>query len=67
MITPTIVYKLLQFYAIGNTPPASHVRTHPQGEDAAVLCLGSGDARHILFTAYTEQGLRELLYHKTLS
>ena len=59
MITPTVVNKLLQFYAIGNTPPASLVRTHPQGVDAAVLCLGSGDARHILFTAYAEQGFRE--------
>ncbi|KAK3935295.1 MYND finger [Diplogelasinospora grovesii] len=56
MLTPTIQAVIRPFYAIGNTPAISLTRCLPQGLDADILQLGCGDVRHILFTAYAEQG-----------
>jgi uncharacterized protein DUF4470 len=69
MLTPTIITTKNLFYAVGNTPAASLTRHLPQGVDADILLLGCGDARHILVTAYSEQGLRmlQILFHSSLS
>jgi len=59
MLTPSVVPKTVQFYALGNTPASSVTRSLPQGLDAYILALGCGDVRNILYTAYCEHGLRE--------
>ena len=59
MLTPTVTSKITQFYALGNTPAANIARCLPQGTDADVLLLGYGDLRNILYTAYSEKGLRK--------
>ncbi|KAL1860329.1 hypothetical protein Daus18300_009242 [Diaporthe australafricana] len=56
MLTPTILNPVLPLYAVGNTPAVSLTRGVPQGVDADILLLGSGDVRHILYTAYHEKG-----------
>lgn len=58
MLTPTILNPALPFDAVGNTPAVSLTRNVPQGVDADILLLGSGDVRHILYTAYHEKGFR---------
>lgn len=59
MLIPTIANKISWLYAADNTPATSLTRCLPQGQDAAVLSLGCGDLRNILYTAYTNKGLRE--------
>lgn len=59
MLTPSLVAPITPLYAIGNTPAVSLTRCLPQGVDADILLLGCGDVRHILYTAYSEQGFRE--------
>lgn len=59
MLTPTVLNAVLPFFAVGNTPAVSVTRGVPQGVDADILLLGSGDVRHILYTAYHEKGFRE--------
>lgn len=59
MLTPTIAVKTSFLYAAGNTPATSLTRSVPQGQDVAVLSLGCGDLRNILYTTYLEKGLRE--------
>lgn len=59
MLTPTILNVVLPFYAVGDSPAVTLTRNVPQGVDADILLLGSGDVRHILYTAYHEKGLRE--------
>ncbi|OIW26990.1 MYND finger [Coniochaeta ligniaria NRRL 30616] len=56
MLTPSLIAPITPFYAIGNTPAINLTRSLPQGLDADVLLLGCGDVRHILYTAYSEQG-----------
>ncbi|KAI3394712.1 hypothetical protein diail_2297 [Diaporthe ilicicola] len=56
MLTPTVLNVVLPQYLIGNTPAWSLTRCVPQGVDADILLLGSGDVRHILYTAYHEKG-----------
>lgn len=65
MLTPAVAAATTYFYAAGNTPAVSLTRSLPQGEDADVLLLGCGDVRNVLFTAYSEQGLRKLLFSKS--
>ncbi|KAI7773736.1 hypothetical protein LA080_010012 [Diaporthe eres] len=57
MLTPTILNVVLPFYAVGDSPAVTLTRNVPQGVDADILLLGSGDVRHILYTAYHEKGL----------
>lgn len=61
MLTPSLIAPIKPLYAIGNTPAVSLTRCLPQGVDADILLLGCGDVRHILYTAYAEQGFREFL------
>lgn len=61
MLTPSLIVPITPLYAIGNTPAVSLTRCLPQGIDADLLLLGCGDVRHILYTAYSEQGFRK--YH----
>ncbi|KAK3689435.1 MYND finger [Podospora appendiculata] len=56
MLTPSPQAVIRPFYAVGNTPATSLTRCMPQGVDADILMLGCGDVRHILYTAYAEQG-----------
>ncbi|KAM5352042.1 hypothetical protein ACJ41O_004765 [Fusarium nematophilum] len=56
MLTPTVANKIGFLYAAGNTPATSLTRCIPQGQDAAILSLGCGDLRNILYTAYIEKG-----------
>ncbi|KAF4334724.1 hypothetical protein FBEOM_11435 [Fusarium beomiforme] len=56
MLTPTVAVKTGFLYAAGNTPATSLTRSVPQGQDAAVLSLGCGDLRNILYTTYLEKG-----------
>lgn len=58
MLTPSLIAPVTPLYAIGNTPAVSLTRSLPQGVDADILLLGCGDVRHILHTAYSEQGYR---------
>jgi hypothetical protein len=58
MLTPTVANRFGWLYAAGNTPAISLTRAVPHGEDAALLSLGCGDLRNILYTAYVEKGLR---------
>lgn len=60
-IIPSCLPVVNPFYAVGNTPAVSLTRCLPQDVDASILLLGCGDVRHILYTAYTEKGLREYL------
>ncbi|KAK7969968.1 MYND finger [Apiospora saccharicola] len=57
MRVPTIASYISQFYPIGNTPAVCLTRGLPQGVDADILLLGSGDVRNILYTAYANEGL----------
>ncbi|KAH7325030.1 TCP-1/cpn60 chaperonin family-domain-containing protein [Stachybotrys elegans] len=57
MLVPTVANRYGYFYALGNTPAASLTRCVPHGKDAAILSLGCGDARNILYTSYNEVGL----------
>ncbi|KAK7924431.1 hypothetical protein PG985_006485 [Apiospora marii] len=57
MRVPTIASYISQFYPIGNTPAVCLTRGLPQGVDADILLLGSGDVRNILYTAYANDGL----------
>jgi hypothetical protein len=59
MLTPSLVAPITPLYAIGNTPAVSLTRCLPQGVHADILLLGCGDVRHILYTAYSEQGFRK--------
>lgn len=65
MLTPTVANRTSFLYAAGNTPATSLTRCLPHGLDAAVLSLGCGDLRNILYTAYSEKGLRT--YFRRLS
>ncbi|KAK8125801.1 uncharacterized protein PG998_001560 [Apiospora kogelbergensis] len=58
MPVPTVASYISQFYPIGNTPAVCLTRGLPQGVDADILLLGSGDLRNILYTAYANVGLR---------
>ncbi|KAH7154912.1 TCP-1/cpn60 chaperonin family-domain-containing protein [Dactylonectria estremocensis] len=58
MLTPTLGIRGTWLYATGNTPATSLTRCLPNGQDAAVLSLGCGDVRNILYTAYANKGLR---------
>ncbi|KAK8055183.1 hypothetical protein PG993_000410 [Apiospora rasikravindrae] len=57
MRVPTIASYISQFYPVGNTPALCLTRGLPQGVDADILLLGSGDLRNILYTAYANVGL----------
>ncbi|KAF5619748.1 hypothetical protein F25303_12717 [Fusarium sp. NRRL 25303] len=57
MLTPTNAVKTSFLYAAGNTPATSLTRSVPQGQDVAVLSLGCGDLRNVLYTTYLEKGL----------
>lgn len=59
MLTPTVFDIAQPFHGLGNTPAVSLTRNVPQGVAADILLLGSGDVRHILYTAYHERGLRQ--------
>lgn len=59
MMTPTVFNVVHPFCGVANTPAVSLTRNVPQGVDADILLLGSGDVRHILYTAYHEKGLRQ--------
>jgi len=53
MLKPARVEKLSHFYAVGNTPAVCYTQTLPPGQDAALLLLGCGDVRSVLFTTYS--------------
>ncbi|KAI4672937.1 uncharacterized protein J4E78_001440 [Alternaria triticimaculans] len=44
------------FYPVGNTPAVCLTQSLPREQDAALLLLGCGDIRNILFTAYSGAG-----------
>ncbi|KAI0015317.1 MYND finger family protein [Xylariomycetidae sp. FL0641] len=56
MFIPSTAPYVTYFYALGNTPAVCLTRDLPQGRDAAILLLGCGDVRNILYTAYLEEG-----------
>lgn len=59
MLLPTVANRSGFFYALGNTPAVDLTRYLPHGQDAAaILSLGCGDVRNILFTSYNQRGLR---------
>ncbi|KAI8932270.1 hypothetical protein NX059_010471 [Plenodomus lindquistii] len=43
------------FYPTGNTSPVCYMQNLPPDEDAALLLLGCGDMRSLLFTTYCEE------------
>ncbi|KFA66897.1 hypothetical protein S40285_02310 [Stachybotrys chlorohalonatus IBT 40285] len=58
MLLPTVANRSGFFYALGNTPAVDLTRYLPHGQDAAaILSLGCGDVRNILFTSYNQRGL----------
>ncbi|KPM40905.1 T-complex protein 1 subunit zeta [Neonectria ditissima] len=57
MLTPTVANRTSFLYAAGNTPATSLTKCVPHGQNAAVLSLGCGDLRNLLYTAYLETGL----------
>ena len=54
MLTPAAVNLVSFFYPTGNTPALSLTQNIPREQPANVLCLGCGDVRNILFTAYAD-------------
>lgn len=59
MLTPTVLRPLHPLHGVGSRPAVNLTQSVPQGVDADILLLESGDVRHILYTAYHENGLRE--------
>lgn len=59
MLTSTVLRAVRPFFAVGSAPAVSLTQSVPQGVDADILLLGSGDVRDILYTAYYEKGFRE--------
>lgn len=59
MLTPTVLKPLHPFHALGSRSAVTLTQSVPQGVDADILLIGSGDVRHLLYTAYHEEGLRE--------
>lgn len=59
MYAPVVVEIITYFYPIGNTPAIHLTRNLSIEEPADVLLLGCGDIRNILFTAYTDQNIRQ--------
>ncbi|KAG8164047.1 hypothetical protein KVR01_005965 [Diaporthe batatas] len=57
MLTPTVLRVVRPFFAVGGAPAVSLTQNVPQGVDANILLLASGDVRDILFTAHHEKGL----------
>jgi hypothetical protein len=53
MLKPAHIETLSYFYPVGNTPAVCYSQTVPSGQNAALLLLGCGDARSVLFTAYS--------------
>ncbi|KAG6831983.1 hypothetical protein H0H87_003127 [Tephrocybe sp. NHM501043] len=49
------------FYPIGNTPPVSFTSSLSHETPAAILLLGCGDPRSILYTVYAELGSHRML------
>lgn len=47
------------FYAAGNTPAVCLTQNLPPEKDAALLLLGCGDIRNVLFTVYSGTGISE--------
>jgi hypothetical protein len=67
MLVPCFVRLRYYFYPIGNTPALNLLRdasTAPTAE-CKILCLGSGDARNVLFTLWTEPSRDDRLIHFT--
>ncbi|EAS32822.3 uncharacterized protein CIMG_03846 [Coccidioides immitis RS] len=56
MAFPVHIQRTTFFYAIGNTPAVCLTQSLPPDQDAALLLLGCGDVRSILFTAYAGIG-----------
>ncbi|KAK0617770.1 hypothetical protein B0T17DRAFT_495888 [Bombardia bombarda] len=54
MLTPTYAHLLTHFYPVGNTPAVCLTQALPPEETAAILLLGCGDVRHVLFTAHSD-------------
>jgi hypothetical protein len=59
MLTLAVISYISQFSALGNTPAVSLTRSIPHGVDADILPLGCGDVYNVLYTAYTDLGLRK--------
>lgn len=62
-VTPVHTMAPPWFYPVGNTPPVCLTQNLPPGLDAALLLLGCGDFRNILFTMYSESKTSEQQYH----
>lgn len=56
MTGPARIQRMSFFYAIGNTPAVCLTQSLPPDQDAALLLLGCGDVRNVLFTAYAGPG-----------
>ena len=56
MLRNTVVESLRFFYPLGNTPPVCLTQDLTPDQDAAILLLGCGDARNILFTTLVDPG-----------
>ncbi|PPR04635.1 hypothetical protein CVT24_011853 [Panaeolus cyanescens] len=54
MAHPAIYPKKTFFYPVGNTPAISLTKHLPPEENADILLLGCGDARHIIYTVHSE-------------
>ncbi|KAJ7113678.1 hypothetical protein C8R43DRAFT_1039690 [Mycena crocata] len=49
-----VLWPKLFFYPVGNSPAASVTQNIPPEKSAAVLLLGCGDPRNILYTLHTD-------------
>ncbi|KAJ1326960.1 DUF4470 domain-containing protein [Microdochium nivale] len=54
MLTVASLNRINFFYPVGNTPAISLTQNLPHGKRAAVLSLGCGDLRHLLFTSHND-------------
>lgn len=55
MLRPARIETVSHLHALGNTPAVSLTQSIPPFQDATLLLLGCGDARNVLFTAYSRQ------------
>ncbi|KAK3333065.1 hypothetical protein B0T19DRAFT_381678 [Cercophora scortea] len=60
MLTTAFATLFTHFYPIGNTPAVCLTQCLPPEKQAKILLLGCGDARNILFTAFSDGTHRHL-------
>ncbi|OJJ48721.1 hypothetical protein ASPZODRAFT_62802 [Penicilliopsis zonata CBS 506.65] len=56
MAAPTRIETLRFLFPVGSTPAVCLTQSLPPDQDAALLLLGCGDVRNILYTSYADSG-----------